>query len=259
MTTKNLTYTRPDGVKGVGYFIPFAGKYVHSVAWPDQHAERYTVDRLDRMRIQVEGMETIGQGGREYLQSELGWRFLTDEEAAEAQATVAEQLGVDPGEFFATGPELTGDELAAAEAEHEAKETATDETQQEVEGETDDEETEQASPPDVDVVSADDAVSDREAETNSVDAVTNSPAVVSDEAGTDATEVEPPIQSVEENEPAEAEATADEPVSEAQAIRDYLAENPNAANKDVVAALAERGIEISSSQVTRQRKAIGKA
>lgn len=189
MTTKNLTYIRPDGAKGVGYFIPFAGKYVHSIAWPDQHAERYTVDRLDRMRIQVEGMETIGRDGREYLRSELGWRFLTDEEAAEAQATVAEQLGVDPGEFFATGPELSGDELAVAAAEDESMETATEEASQEVKGETDDE----------------------------------------------------------------------EPVNEAQAIRDYLAEHPEAANKDVIAALAERGIEIASSQVTRQRKAIGKA
>lgn len=255
MTAKNLTYTRPDGAKGVGYFIPFAGKYVHSVAWADQHAERYTVDRLDRMGIQVEGMETIGKDGLEYLRSELGWRFLTDEEAAEAQATVAEQLGVDPGEFFATGPELTGDELGVAEAEYESMETATDETQQEVEGETDDEETEQASPARADVVSADDAVSDREAETDRVNAGPDSAAVVSDETGTDATEVE----STEENESVEAETTAEEPVSEAQAIRDYLAEHPEAANKDVIAALAERGIEIASSQVTRQRKAIGKA
>jgi len=45
-----------------------------------------------------------------------------------------------------------------------------------------------------------------------------------------------------------------EPISEAQAIRDYLTEHPKVANKTVVKALAVRGIEISSSQVTRQRK-----
>lgn len=50
------------------------------------------------------------------------------------------------------------------------------------------------------------------------------------------------------------EPEADEPVSEAQAIRDYLTANPEATNKTVVEALAVDGIEISSSQVTRQRK-----
>lgn len=60
-----------------------------------------------------------------------------------------------------------------------------------------------------------------------------------------------------DHEPDQSDQQADhdpEPVSEAQAIRDYLTVNPNATNKAVVEALAEKGIEISSSQVTRQRK-----
>lgn len=50
------------------------------------------------------------------------------------------------------------------------------------------------------------------------------------------------------------EAPATEPVSEAEAIRQYLAEHPNAGNKDVVAALAEQGIEVGSSQVSREKR-----
>lgn len=48
----------------------------------------------------------------------------------------------------------------------------------------------------------------------------------------------------------------DETKSEAQLIREYLAEHPDAANKDVVAVFAERGIEISSGQVSYARKSL---
>lgn len=53
--------------------------------------------------------------------------------------------------------------------------------------------------------------------------------------------------------------TESESVNEAQAIRDYLASNPDAANKDVVAALAEKGITIQSSQVSREKKNLADA
>jgi hypothetical protein len=49
---------------------------------------------------------------------------------------------------------------------------------------------------------------------------------------------------------------ADETKSEAQLIRDYLADHPDAANKDVVAVFAERGIEITSGQVSYARKSL---
>lgn len=258
MTTKNLTYRRADAVVGVGFFIPFAGKYVHSIAWPDVPAERYTVERLERMGITVEGMETIGQPEREYLQSEHGWRFLTEEEAAEAQASVAEQLGVDPGEFFAAGPALTGDELDAVESEHQQAETPNDETSQETGGEAGEPQDAQASTPATDMDPDDGAAANAETEeagdgdggneTELVDesSGTDETATDADEADNDATET--PAGEVTEHE-------ADAPVvSEAQAIRDYLAEHPDASNKAVVAALKANGIEVSSGQVSREKR-----
>lgn len=50
-----------------------------------------------------------------------------------------------------------------------------------------------------------------------------------------------------------APASPAEDLSEADAIRTYLAENPQATNKSVVAALKKHGIEITSSQVSRYR------
>lgn len=258
MTTKNLTYRRSDAVVGVGFFIPFAGKYVHSIAWPDVPAERYTVERLERMGIAVEGMETIGQPEREYLQSEHGWQFLTEEEAAEAQANVAQQLGVDPTEFFATGPELTGNELEAAKAEHQQAETPSDETSQETGGEASKPQNTETNAPAADVDPDNGAAANAETEeagagdggneTELVDesAGTDETATDADEAGNDATET--PAGEVTEHE-------ADAPVvSEAQAIRDYLAEHPDASNKAVVAALKANGIEVSSGQVSREKR-----
>lgn len=69
------------------------------------------------------------------------------------------------------------------------------------------------------------------------------------------TEPTPVVTETAEEATAEAEeATAETETSEAQSIRDYLAANPEAANKDVITALAEQGIQIQSSQVTRERK-----
>ena len=77
--------------------------------------------------------------------------------------------------------------------------------------------------------------------------------VEDDYVGSDRQESEEPDESFWDSELDESSLEV-EPVSEAQAIRDYLTEHPEAVNKAVVEALAARGIEISSSQVTRQRK-----
>ena len=77
--------------------------------------------------------------------------------------------------------------------------------------------------------------------------------VEDDYVGSDMQESEEPDESFWNSELDESSLEV-EPISEAQAIRDYLTEHPEAANKAVVEALAARGIEISSSQVTRQRK-----
>lgn len=42
--------------------------------------------------------------------------------------------------------------------------------------------------------------------------------------------------------------------SEAEMIRDYLTENPSTTNKEVVAAFAEAGVEITSSQVSAAKR-----
>lgn len=46
------------------------------------------------------------------------------------------------------------------------------------------------------------------------------------------------------------------PVSEAEHIRNYLRDNPDADNKAVIAALGEQGIEVNSTQVSRARKQV---
>lgn len=56
---------------------------------------------------------------------------------------------------------------------------------------------------------------------------------------------------VEESKP---EASEEKPKSEAQSIRDELEATPDATNKDIVARLAERGVKVTSGQVTTQRK-----
>ena len=50
------------------------------------------------------------------------------------------------------------------------------------------------------------------------------------------------------------DVSADPPVSEAQSIRDYLTDNPDAENSEVIAALAKKEISVTSAQVSRQRK-----
>jgi hypothetical protein len=43
--------------------------------------------------------------------------------------------------------------------------------------------------------------------------------------------------------------------TEAELIREFLAKNPDATNKDVIAALAEAGVEVTSAQVTAAKRA----
>lgn len=285
MTTKNLTYTRPDGVQGVGYFIPFAGKYVHSVAWPDQQAERYTVDRLVRMEIGVEGMETIGKAERDYLASEHGWRFLDEEEAAEVKAALAEQLGVEL-DVMAVGPEVPAPEsnqnvetwiteaarVGASDKQYEAfaesmgvnveylrsrvaelskpsTEVPSDETSKETGGEAVSTEDAQAISTDAPVVPVDDAEpSDNATTETTVDGPSGDSTELAD--ASDATDEAEGDSTESEGE----DTTEDAPVSEAQAIRDYLAEHPNAPNKVVVAALKKKGFDVTSGQVSREKR-----
>lgn len=44
------------------------------------------------------------------------------------------------------------------------------------------------------------------------------------------------------------------PMTEAEAIRMYLTDNPDAANAEVIETLAHQGFAVTSSQVSRQRK-----
>ena len=141
---QHLTYMRPDGAIGVGYFIPWAGRYVHSVAWPDLPAERYSVERLERMRVQVLGIETVGKDQPE------------DQPETTPGVTAKPDLPTTDDE---SGEKLTNNRLKS-----------------------------------------------------------------------------------------------DQSVSEAQAIRDFLDTQPEATNKEVIAALNERGIEVSSGQVSRERR-----
>ena len=50
--------------------------------------------------------------------------------------------------------------------------------------------------------------------------------------------------------------TADPEKTEADLIREFLAANPDATNKDVIAGLAEAGVEVTSAQVTAAKKTI---
>lgn len=89
---------------------------------------------------------------------------------------------------------------------------------------------------------------------------------VSDEPSAEASESaerttdEPPasdegqIDTAPSNPPADESTDAPEPISEAEATRRYLADHPEAQNKDVVAALAEQGIKITSSQVSAAKR-----
>lgn len=54
MTTTSSThnlYRRPNGLRGVGFLIAFAGKRQHSVAWAEGPGTRHTDDELERMGI----------------------------------------------------------------------------------------------------------------------------------------------------------------------------------------------------------------
>lgn len=65
---------------------------------------------------------------------------------------------------------------------------------------------------------------------------------------------EPKRKRVKTTEAKKAEEPTEEKVSEADAIRQQLAETPNASNKDVIESLAAKGYEVSGSQVSRERK-----
>lgn len=73
---------------------------------------------------------------------------------------------------------------------------------------------------------------------------------------------EPVAESLQETDSPKSDDAADaeeseksaEPVSEAESIRQYLSEHPDADNKTVIDALAELKIKVSGSQVSRQRK-----
>lgn len=67
------------------------------------------------------------------------------------------------------------------------------------------------------------------------------------------TDVEPDNEAEQSEPEAPADGKPEGFVSEAQSIRDYLTENPKAENQEVIDALAKLNIEISGSQVTRQR------
>lgn len=49
-------YTRRDHVIGVGFEIEYAGKRMHSIAWPDRPAERYMNDELESELCKVSPM-----------------------------------------------------------------------------------------------------------------------------------------------------------------------------------------------------------
>lgn len=202
MSTKHLTYRRPDGVLGVGFFIPWAGKFTHSVSWPDLPAERYTEDRLERMGVKVVKM----------------W---IDESFSGSES---------------------------------------DETQQEAEGETSSEASEQTVTPDADVVAPDvtDPGSESQSEATGNSSEGDQAGLANPSPGTDESEATSDESQDGSEQPEADEVSEEAQVSEAQAIRDYLASNPDASNKEVVAALKGQGIEITSSQVTRQRKSTPK-
>lgn len=71
------------------------------------------------------------------------------------------------------------------------------------------------------------------------------------------------LESIETEETATDEVTTlDEspsPKSEAETIREYLAEHPDADNATVIEALGAMKIEVNASQVSRQRKNLAKA
>ena len=79
---------------------------------------------------------------------------------------------------------------------------------------------------------------------------------VSEAAVDEQLQPEEPTEEIVEAELVEEPAVVEEqkPKTDADHIRDYLTANPNAENKEVIAALKEQGVNVSSSQVSRAKK-----
>ena len=241
-TAENVIYyKRPDGVVGVGFFIPYGGEFVHSIAWPDRQAERYTVDRLARCGIDCDGMtlDSLTDEAAEFLKSDHGWRFLTPEEVGETKAELAKALGIAPGELFVPQGET---HEAGEETGREAFYTSVDAAAVADAG--------------VDSVDTGNQPSDQDQAAKSV-AESVPAGVGGDEAGEDAAAVDADQDGSEADEDP-AEQPQRQVVSEAQSIRDYLTANPGAENKQVIESLKAEGIDVNSSQVNRQRKNLAK-
>lgn len=221
---QHLTYKRHDGAIGVGYFIPWAGRYVHSVAWPDLPAERYSVERLERMGVQVLGIETVGKEPPEPSP------FTTErEDAARVSTEEAENSRTISGEKTENNPTIS------AKTSHNFSENIgqLENKFRTTFGETSDN-------LDPGFVQKPDNLGPNAEQTSD-----NLPAKIG--------QLEDNLRRTSGETSDNTESIA-EPVSEAEAIRRFLQSSPESSNKEVVAALKERGIEVSSSQVSRERR-----
>jgi hypothetical protein len=149
------TYRKADGTVGVGFMIQRSGRMMHSIAWPNDVAERMMPDEMERKHITCKWPES-------------------ESETPEAESEPEEPEIADPVESAEVKTEVNVDANIQSES------------------------------------------SEQESETE------------------------------------------EKPKSEAEQIREYLTANPDADNKTVIEELAKAGTDITSSQVTRQRKNLSK-
>jgi hypothetical protein len=147
------TYKKSDGTIGVGFFIERSGRKMHSIAWPNEIAERMMPDELERKGVICD------------------WPTTDD---------------------------------------------------------------------------------------NSVDDEGNPIAIDFEERIENRKENDPEFKEALEKEDADEEESSGKPKSEAQHIRDYLSEHPDAGNAEVIDALDKQGVQVIASQVGRQRSNLKK-
>ena len=212
--TKHRTFRRADGVLGVGFLMQFAGVLQASIAWPDRQAQRFIVDDFERYGL--EEVVTLTQ-----LPHYAGKR---------EPLTVAEDVKTPDGETVVKAGDqivlegegatvLSDDELKAVNENPHIPEPLKQELERRLE-----------------------ALQDEELK----ELTSQTPTGDYEMPPSDAP-IEPTVEQT-----AESDVADTQPLSEAEQLRNYLADHgTGTSNKAVIAEFKARGIVVTSQQVSK--------
>ena len=208
-------YKRADGIEGVGFIIDRAGLRMHSVAWPDGIAQRYTLEELERKRIVTAELVKVSAD--------------SDDPDAASMSDVVDEL------------------LAVKEELQDAKDNYRQLAKENVNLNNQIEELKNAD-------GTDESAGDTKPPTAAPGDATAEGDEATEPSGDEASE-DDAAADTDEPEAEESEKT----LSEAAMIRKYLEEYPEETNAQIIEAFKVDGVEITSSQVSRQRRKLAEA